>query len=321
MAARPRPEPGAQVARADILFFLDADITVTPSTISTIAASFSDRPEISAMFCSYQKETIPANFFSQYKNLVHHHTHQTAHEDAATFCGGFGAIRRSVFHQIGGFEPDHRFLEDVELGYRLHQAGHKIFLNKSIQLTHHKRYSFAGLIKSDLFGRAIPWTRIMLAKRIIRNDLNTRTHNALSVAVAFALLVVPATALHQPAGLVAAVMLLLARGASLDRHFLKFVRREKGVRFTLGTIGMLWFTYVYSGVGLLLGIAGFLGDWLLSREPGKRGTTACHDSPLRYLRPAVSPGRRRRMRDFHLIRQISRQARVHCAVWRRRRPR
>src|SRR5262249_23946862 len=150
-----------------------------------------------------------ANFFTKYKNLVHHHTHQTARADAATFCGGFGAVRREVFLEMGGIDETYRALEDVELGYRLYQAGHKILLNKAIQLTHQKRNSFPGLVQSDLFGRAVPWTYLMLRKRIFRNDLNTRTHNCLSILVAFAIpFVLPAALTGAHAGVLAGALLL-----------------------------------------------------------------------------------------------------------------
>lgn len=260
---------GAEAARSPILFFLDADVLVTPRTLRDVADTLRDKPDVSALFCSYQKDTAPRNFFSRYKNLVHHHTHQTAREDAATFCGGFGAIRREVFLQAGGFDEGYRVLEDIELGYRLHRAGHRIFLNKAIQLTHLKEYSFSGLVRSDLFGRAVPWTRLMLGKRVVRNDLNTRVHNVLSVPVSFALLAaLPAAALFPPCGAGAAVLLAAAL-ILLNGSFLRLVLRERGVSFTLKTVGMLWVTYLYSGLGLVLGVLAHLRDRTRRAEDGR----------------------------------------------------
>ena len=57
-----------------------------------------------------------------------------------------------------------------------------------MQLTHCKEYSLKTLFLSDLFCRAIPWTRLMLANGIFRFDLNTRQHNVLSVVIAFVML-------------------------------------------------------------------------------------------------------------------------------------
>jgi GT2 family glycosyltransferase len=279
---------GAEKARADILFFLDADITVTPTTLGEVVASFAQRPRIAALFSSYSVETIPSNFFTQYKNLVHHHTHQTAREDASTFCGGYGAIRRHVFLEMGGFSEDYRMLEDIELGYRLHRAGHEILLNKSIQVTHHKTYTLAGLVKSDVFGRAIPWTRIMLARRIARNDLNTRLHNVLSVAASWALVAAVAIVPASPSARAAAAAALALGLLGLNHAFLAFVLRARGPLFALATFPMLCLTYLYSGLGLVLGIAGHLKDGLGARRSAGPGIGTTNEDPLRYVRPAVS---------------------------------
>lgn len=255
-AARNR---GAQMARGDILFFLDADILVEPDTLSKIIATFYALPGISAMFCSYQPGTIPTNFWSEYKNLVHHYTHQISNNEAATFCGGFGAIKRQVFLDFDGFDEGYRSLEDIELGYRLHQAGHRIFLNKDIQLTHCKEYSLLGLLKSDVLHRAVPWTKIMLGKRVFRNDLNTKSNNVLSVPLAFLLLLnIPLIGLFRQS--VYAFVGLLAIFIALNAQFYAFIWRQKKTVFTLKAIVMHWFNYVYSGVGLLIGVVVFIRD-------------------------------------------------------------
>ena len=127
---------GTLLAKADLLFFLDADVMVEPDTLGRILQVFTAKPDISALFCSYQRDTPPKNFVSQYKNLQHHFTHQIARREAVTFCGGFGAIRRDVFLSVGSFDEHMRFMEDIQLGYRLSQEGHRILLCPSIQLTH-----------------------------------------------------------------------------------------------------------------------------------------------------------------------------------------
>jgi glycosyltransferase involved in cell wall biosynthesis len=238
----------ARASRGDILFFLDADILMPPDALSRMVIRFQADPGLAAQFCMYQPETLPANFFSRYKNYLHHYTHQHAEEQAVTFCAGFGAVRREVFFGLGGFSPGQRYLEDIEFGYRMHQAGHRILLNKAVQFTHMKHYSFCGLLKSDLFGRAIPWTRLMLEKRIFRSDLNTRYSNLLSVAMAF--LIPTLLILRMPGwAILAAAGLLL-----LNRDFFAFVRAQAGLVFALKTVLMQGFAYLYSGIGLIIGI-------------------------------------------------------------------
>jgi len=244
---------GARVASADILFFLDSDILIEPDTLSLIIDSFRDRPEISGLFCSYQKDTIPSNFCSTYKNLLHHFTHQTSREEASTFCGGFGALTKDAFLSVGGFDETYTALEDVELGYRLMLAGHRIYLNKRIQVTHCKTYSLLNLIKSDVLNRAIPWSRIMLSKGVFKNDLNTRIHHVISVPVSFLILILIPLSFPFPVGF-PILVLLMASLLMLNHSFLLFVFREKGATFTLQTVIMSWFGYLYSGAGFVLAL-------------------------------------------------------------------
>ena len=250
---------GAKASRGEILFFLDSDIIIERNTLEQIVKSFRSKPNISALFCSYQKNTIPSNFYSQYKNFVHHYTHQNSLEDAATFCGGFGAIKREPFFKFGGFDESHRSLEDMEFGYRLYKAGCKIYLNKEIQVTHCKNYTFASLTKSDVLDRAIPWTKLMLHNKLFKSDLNVKLNNVLSVPVAFLILFnipliyfLPKSAFVLP--------LLCGLFLILNQRFFRFVLKERGTRFTIKTILMNWFSYLYSGLSLLLGLLAFLKE-------------------------------------------------------------
>jgi glycosyltransferase involved in cell wall biosynthesis len=248
---------GVESSSGCILVFFDGDVIIEKDTLSRIVDRFSSRPEISALFCSFKKFTVPSNFFTEYKNLRHHYTHQISDENATTFCGGFGAMKREVFLEFGGFNEKHRVLEDIEFGYRLHKAGHKILLAKDIQVTHCKKYSFFSLVKSDLLDRAIPWTRLMLSNKIFKKDLNVKTHNIISVFLSFIILLNLAIILLIPQSIYVIVPLILFL-FYLNRNFLIFILKEKGMVFTAQSIMMNWFSYLYSGVGLLIALFSYI---------------------------------------------------------------
>jgi glycosyltransferase involved in cell wall biosynthesis len=251
---------GAAAASAPILFFLDSDIALEPGSLQRVMTVFAEGPELAAIFGSYHAETPEENFFSQYKNLLHHFTHQTSSPEAKTFASGFGAVRADVFNSLGGFNPGQRFLEDVEFGYRMHRAGYRILLDRQLQFTHYKRYTLASLIRSDFFGRAVPWTRLMLENRTYQNDLNTKVSNVASVPVSMLILTTPLALLS--VRFAAVVGLSILAFVTLNHQLLKFLLHKKGWRFAVGGALMTWFAYLYSGLGALVGLAEFaLSRW------------------------------------------------------------
>ena len=66
---------------------------------------------------------------------------------------------------MGGHDERYRrpCIEDIELGYRLRDAGHEIRLCRDLQVKHLKRWRLGDMLTTDLLKRAVPWTRLMLA--------------------------------------------------------------------------------------------------------------------------------------------------------------
>src|SRR5262249_50067799 len=120
---------GARHASGDILFFVDADVVVGPDAIARVGAALGRHPATAAVFGSYDATPVDSGIVSRYKNLLHHYVHQSGAAEASTFWAGCGAIRRAAFEEVGGFD-EARYrrpsIEDIELGYRLRRAGHRI---------------------------------------------------------------------------------------------------------------------------------------------------------------------------------------------------
>ena len=252
---------GAKEARGEIILFTDADVFAEPDTVEKVVAAFQEKPGLAATFGLYRPTTVYSNFFSVFKNLIHHYTHLTSSEEAWTFWSGCGAIRRDIFEQVGGF--DERYVdasvEDIELGYRLWQQGYRTFLNKKLCVTHCKRYGLRDLVHSDFFHRAVPWTKLMLERRMFRSDLNLALPSAASVPTAYLVVLcllgsfmIPQ--LLVPAGLLGGFFVLL------NRDFYAYALRVEGLRFTLGAVLMHFFYYLYGGTGFAAGGIAYLGD-------------------------------------------------------------
>lgn len=245
---------GASRAKSDILFFVDADVTVPEDVIRQVKEIFAQQSEAAAIIGSYDDQPKEPNFLSQYRNLLHHYVHQNGREEASTFWGACGAIRRDVFLTMGGFDETYikPSIEDIELGYRLKKAGHTIRLCKSLQVTHWKRWTVVSMVRADFFQRALPWTQLIHRNRSFVNDLNIGISGRASVIVTFGLLGVLLLSPWQPLLLVgAAVMglMLFIFNVRLYRFFLE----KRGLRFAVQAIPWHWLYFLYSGAAFAIG--------------------------------------------------------------------
>lgn len=257
---------GAREAAGDLLVFFDADVLVPPNSIARFQQVFKQHPEISGAIGSYDEQPGDARFFSQYKNLFHHYTHQQARAEASTFWGACGAVRRAAFLQVGGFDERFRVpsIEDIELGYRLVEAGYPLRLCKDIQVKHLKSWSFASMTKVDFWQRALPWSRLILSRGRMVNDLNLKTSARWSVALTCLLLGSLAGGLFWQ-GLFAAAGLCALALLALNLPIHRFFAQKRGFWFALAGVPLLWFYYLYSGAAFLLA---FLQTKVLSQKVG-----------------------------------------------------
>lgn len=250
---------GAATASGETLFFIDADVVIYPDTLAKVEAAFRAHPEIDALIGSYDDSPGDPGFISQYKNMFHHYVHQNSKEKAGTFWSGCGAIRRRVFAEYGGFSASYGrpAIEDIELGFRLTRDGRKIALKKDIQVKHLKHWSFWGLLKTDVFDRGIPWTLIMLRDRKFPKDLNLQVSQRACVALAYMLILSPFLAIIHPIFLLS-LPLILSAIVWLNLDFYKFFLRKRGIVFVLRVVPMHILYFLYSGMGLILGILAYL---------------------------------------------------------------
>ena len=240
----------AKKAKGDILLFVDADVVVKTDTITKVANRFTEGPEISALFGSYDDEPGEQNFLSQYKNLQHHFVHQNSNPEASTFWAGLGAVRRDVYLSVGGFDCE-RFaipsIEDIELGVRLRAAGHRILLDRNIQAKHLKKWEIVSLIKTDIFCRAVPWSKLILTSQGMINDMNLKTADRLSTGlVALSLLIFPF--IFWKPFLAVFLGLFLLTILFLNWKIFRFFGEKKGILFAAFAFPWLFLYFFYSGI-------------------------------------------------------------------------
>ncbi|MFM8250771.1 MAG: glycosyltransferase family 2 protein [Planctomycetota bacterium] len=265
---------GARHAHGDILWFVDADCTVPPGSIAFLQTAFSEHPDWSAIIGSYDDQPAEPNLLSQYKNLHHHYVHQTSGRQGFTFWGACGAIRRQVFAELNGFDERYQqaSIEDIELGYRAVARQKKIAICPELQIKHHKRWSTWGLLRTDFFLRAIPWSKLILRQGRMENCMNisrtARWRVALSGLIAFSAV---AAIFHLSALLVTLPAILAL--AILDWRLLSWFRLERGWLFMLSIVPWHWFSHFYSGVAFAYVNVVALLSKLLRREDWELGSS------------------------------------------------
>lgn len=264
---------GVELVDTPICLFIDADCVAHEDVVQIVQTAFHERPELVSITGSYDDSPPEPNFFSQYMNLRHHHTHHQANPDGSSFWAGCGAVLTDVFRKVGGFDAEQfpaPMIEDIELAFRLRRHG-KLRLDSALQVKHLKRWSLRGVITTDIFSRAVPWSRLIMQTGELPDDLNLAWSQRLAaVAAPFTLLsplVVPgALVLGMPA-LAAGFALPAAFSAWVHRGLFRCFWRCRGPGFALGGVLFHQVHLIYS--------AGTLAVITLERlVGGRRGAAA-----------------------------------------------
>jgi glycosyltransferase involved in cell wall biosynthesis len=250
---------GAEIATGEWLVFIDADVVVHRDTLRRFVETIEADPAMDAVFGAYDDAPPAPGFLTQYRNLLHRYVHLMSAGPGETFWAGCGAIRRTAFVEVGGFD-ERRYprpqIEDIELGYRLRDRGCRIIIRPEIQGTHLKHWRFLGSLRTDLFDRGIPWVLLLLERRRLARpaDLNLKPGErikALLVGLALALFAA-AVLTGRPRPAVLGSFLTLGVVLSNLPLFTWFAR-QRGPLFALAVIPANLGYYLISGLSVMAG--------------------------------------------------------------------
>lgn len=237
----------AQTAIGDILWFVDSDVIAWVGGGEIIRQAFAN-PQVQAVFGSYDADPGSPSWFSNYKNLVHRFHHQTARRDATTFWSGCGAVRADKFRELKGFDTEiYRVpsIEDIELGYRIHGDGGQILVLPDLLGKHLKVWSVGNAIFTDIFRRALPWSRLMISREGLTNDLNTGMKERVCALIAGLFFGSIAAAPFVTLGWVWPLV-FLAAAVLINHRLFAFMRRNGGLGFAIAALLYHQIYYVYS---------------------------------------------------------------------------
>jgi hypothetical protein len=216
---------GARRSSGDVIVFVDSDVAVHPDAFARIQTAFASDPTLTALFGSYDDDPRAGGVVSDFRNLLHHHVHQSAAGPATTFWAGLGAVRRDAFLVSGGFdersfpEPS---IEDIDLGMRIVDQGGRIVLDPLLQGKHLKRWTLVGMIDTDFAARGVPWVTLLLRRGSSSTALNLGwRHRTTAVASLALVMALARKRLPLSAGLLVLII-------TLNQSFYRLLLRQRG---------------------------------------------------------------------------------------------
>ena len=133
---------GAKIAQGDILLFTDVDCIIDQKWVQRMILPFNDK-QVCAVIGSvraYCPTTTLEYFGDQY--IFNHTTRMFTY-----FIAGNGAIRRTVFADIGGFNATFTSGGDVDLSMRMLQKGMSVYYEPEAVVFHRHRKTLKNLFK------------------------------------------------------------------------------------------------------------------------------------------------------------------------------
>ncbi|TDP93978.1 mycofactocin biosynthesis glycosyltransferase MftF [Labedaea rhizosphaerae] len=142
---------GWRIATTELVAFVDADVRLTPGWLDPILAHFAD-PDVAAV-APRVRSRAGTGLLARYEAVAS--SLDLGGEPAQVRPGGVVSyvpsatlvVRRSVLDRLGGFDESMRFGEDVDLIWRMVDAGLSVRYEPTSTVEHAPRASWAGWVR------------------------------------------------------------------------------------------------------------------------------------------------------------------------------
>ncbi|MEU1419953.1 glycosyltransferase [Kitasatospora sp. NPDC005751] len=250
---------GVRHAAGEILFFLDADLTMHPDAVAEAVRIFTEHPEYGAVFGVPDKEPLfPEGAVGQYRILQYHYWRKSAE---GLVSGGFyalGAVRRSAFLEAGWFNGALRQTEEIDHAERL-AALHPMVLTSRVRGRLSDESRMRPLLRKA-FVRSRLRVPFYLGRGRAMQGMETPGRAVASALAGLAVASLPLIAWQPLTALVTA--LAVAGFVLTDLGQYRFVRQERG----LGFLAFFTLAHLLVNAVVLAGLVAGLAQFAVSRR-------------------------------------------------------
>lgn len=170
----PARNAGVERARGELIIFIDDDVVAAPDLVEQHVRSHQDHD---GRLVVIGPMLTPSDFSPtawiqwEQEKLEQQYEAMKRGEWAATFrqfYTGNASLPRPLMHEVGGFDRRFRRAEDVEMSYRLHEAGCRFAFNPQAVGWHYAERSFESWLAN---GRAYGVNDVIFARDHGRPEL------------------------------------------------------------------------------------------------------------------------------------------------------
>jgi glycosyltransferase involved in cell wall biosynthesis len=162
---------GAQLARGEVLLFLDSDMIVQADLSTITSRLFADSTILAAVGAFDPKPANPS-YFRNFWGLVKAFS-LPRESYSSTFYPAVGAIRKAVFDEVGGFNKNIKgaSIEDFEFSIRFSARGWQVRYAPELLVSVHYKGMVTSLRQS--FDRSTKWSLLFRERRQFDNHTTT----------------------------------------------------------------------------------------------------------------------------------------------------
>jgi len=247
---------GARNAKGDIILFIDSDVVIGRDTLNLFVDSLESYP---AVFGIYTEKPGTKNLLSLYQNFYAHKSIRDTKEHTCMFYSYCAAIKKHIFLKVGGFDETWRrpTVEDVQLGLRLCEKGHRIYLNKNIQVVHHANFNMKRFIR-NYFYKSLDLSKLMLSRKRLSLDNEGWTNRKNLISLIAGLSIPPFLISSFFSGwFMLPFLLALPIFLGMNMGFYRFIARQKPLA-VLNALFLNLAVQVIAAFGMIIALADFL---------------------------------------------------------------